>query len=81
MQIPSYKNIKDFISKEEATVPPSVVIAGVYAHVDRTRGVWKASANVSLNSVFVIWVVTPVPSTFALMIVQFVVLVPVIGCG
>lgn len=51
MQIPSYKNIKDFISKEEATIPPSGTIAGVYSYVDRTRGVWKAPANVSLNSV------------------------------
>ncbi len=30
---------------------PSPAIAGVYASVDRTRGVWKAPANVSLNSV------------------------------
>ena len=32
-------------------LPPSPAIAGVYANVDRTRGVWKAPANVSLNSV------------------------------
>ena len=32
-------------------LPPSPAIAGVYASVDRTRGVWKAPANVSLNSV------------------------------
>jgi phage tail sheath protein FI len=32
-------------------MPPSGAIAGVYALVDRTRGVWKAPANVSLNSV------------------------------
>lgn len=32
-------------------LPPSPSIAGVYASVDRDRGVWKAPANVSLNSV------------------------------
>lgn len=30
------------------TLPPSGAIAGVYARVDRTRGVWKAPANVGL---------------------------------
>ena len=33
------------------TVPPSGAVAGIYAMVDRTRGVWKAPANVSLNGV------------------------------
>lgn len=32
-------------------MPPSGAIAGVYAKVDATRGVWKAPANVSLNNV------------------------------
>jgi len=32
-------------------LPPSGAIAGVYAAVDRDRGVWKAPANVSLNAV------------------------------
>ncbi|MBX3257536.1 MAG: phage tail sheath subtilisin-like domain-containing protein [Chitinophagaceae bacterium] len=32
-------------------LPPSPAMAGVYAAVDRTRGVWKAPANVSLNAV------------------------------
>lgn len=32
-------------------LPPSPSIAGVYASVDRNRGVWKAPANVSLNAV------------------------------
>lgn len=32
-------------------LPPSPSIAGVYASVDRDRGVWKAPANVSLSSV------------------------------
>ncbi len=34
-----------------SVVPPCGAVAGVYAAVDRTRGVWKAPANVSLNSV------------------------------
>ncbi|MDE3198911.1 MAG: phage tail sheath family protein [Acidobacteriota bacterium] len=32
-------------------LPPSGAIAGVYSAVDVARGVWKAPANVSLNSV------------------------------
>jgi len=34
-----------------AIVPPSGAVAGVYAKTDRERGVWKAPANTSLNSV------------------------------
>ena len=34
------------------TLPPSAAMAGIYAKVDGTRGVWKAPANVSVNSVF-----------------------------
>lgn len=32
-------------------MPPSAAMAGVYAMADNTRGVWKAPANYSLNSV------------------------------
>ena len=32
-------------------LPPSAAMAGVYTAVDNARGVWKAPANVSLNSV------------------------------
>lgn len=32
-------------------VPTSAVMAGIYTMVDNSRGVWKAPANVSLNSV------------------------------
>ena len=32
-------------------LPPSPLVAGQYARVDSTRGVWKAPANVALNSV------------------------------
>ncbi|MDC9591121.1 phage tail sheath C-terminal domain-containing protein [Xenorhabdus sp. XENO-10] len=33
----------------QTTIPPSAVIAGVYASVDLSRGVWKAPANVALK--------------------------------
>ena len=46
-----YNNIKVALSSEKVTLPPSAAIAGVYASVDRERGVWKAPANVSLASV------------------------------
>ena len=36
---------------ERVVLPPSAAVAGVYARVDRERGVWKAPANVSLSSV------------------------------
>jgi phage tail sheath protein FI len=32
-------------------LPPAAAMAGVYTMVDNNRGVWKAPANVSLNSV------------------------------
>lgn len=40
-----------YIKGQKLTLPPSAAIAGVYANVDASRGVWKAPANVSLNSV------------------------------
>ena len=46
-----YAMIKKEISKFQVISPPSPAIAGVYAMVDSTRGVWKAPANVSLNYV------------------------------
>jgi len=48
---PAYKNILNGVSKSMTIMPPSGAVAGVYAQVDRTRGVWKAPANVSLNNV------------------------------
>lgn len=45
------RNIVAAIKSKLAEVPPSGAVAGVYASVDRTRGVWKAPANVSLASV------------------------------
>lgn len=46
-----YKHIISIIKEQLNLLPPSAAIAGVYATVDKTRGVWKAPANVSLNSV------------------------------
>lgn len=46
-----YQQIKKLVSSERITLAPSAAMAGVYASVDRDRGVWKAPANVSLSSV------------------------------
>lgn len=46
-----YEGIKSAIAKQTVVLSPSSAVAGVYASVDRTRGVWKAPANFSLNFV------------------------------
>jgi len=46
-----YKDIIDYVNRELTILPPSGAIAGIYAYVDATRGVWKAPANVSLSNV------------------------------
>lgn len=46
-----YNEIKKAIASQSVTLPPATAIAGIYASVDRERGVWKAPANVSLSSV------------------------------
>jgi hypothetical protein len=48
---PLFKTILDAIRHQLNLLPPSAAMAGVYTMVDATRGVWKAPANVSLNSV------------------------------
>lgn len=45
-----YNQIKTRLSQQRVILPPSAAIAGIYAQVDRDRGVWKAPANVSLSS-------------------------------
>lgn len=50
----SFGKFKELVAKGAEALnllPPSGAIAGVYASVDRDRGVWKAPANVSLYSV------------------------------
>jgi uncharacterized protein len=46
-----YQQVKSRLNAERVILPPSAAIAGVYATVDRDRGVWKAPANVSLSAV------------------------------
>lgn len=46
-----YSSVSTAIQNEGIIVPPCGAIAGIYASVDGTRGVWKAPANVSLNTV------------------------------
>jgi len=48
---PVYKSIITGVGGSMTVMPPSGAVAGVYAAVDRTRGVWKAPANVSLSNV------------------------------
>lgn len=46
-----YNAIKTELAKMRVVLPASPAVAGVYATVDRSRGVWKAPANVAINSV------------------------------
>lgn len=46
-----YNQVKAAMAKQKVTLPPSAAVAGVYARVDRNRGVWKAPANESLFAV------------------------------
>ena len=48
---PEYKQLADKVKASLNHLPPSAAMAGIYAMVDRTRGVWKAPANVSVNYV------------------------------
>jgi phage tail sheath protein FI len=46
-----YNKVKKNLADTQVTLPPSAAIAGIYARVDRERGVWKAPANVGVMSV------------------------------
>jgi uncharacterized protein len=48
---PVYKGIVDAIKKQGVVLPPSGAVVGIYAMVDRERGVWKSPANVSITAV------------------------------
>lgn len=50
-QHPFFKAVFERVRKEMSQQPPSGAVAGVYALTDRSRGVWKAPANVSLRGV------------------------------
>jgi uncharacterized protein len=44
-----YTAAKDAIKNLELLLPSSPAVAGIYAKVDKTRGVWKAPANININ--------------------------------
>jgi hypothetical protein len=46
-----YNQCKAAIDDLDYEMAPSAAMAGLYAYVDRTRGVWKAPANVQVNTV------------------------------
>jgi phage tail sheath protein FI len=48
---PFFVSVLAEMRKRLNVLPPSAAMAGVYTMVDNSRGVWKAPANVSLNSV------------------------------
>ncbi len=48
---PFFKGVSDAVTLKMQTIPPSGTVAGIYARIDGTRGVWKAPANISLNNV------------------------------
>lgn len=48
---PVYQQVSAALAEARVVLPPSAAIAGIYASVDRDRGVWKAPANVSVASV------------------------------
>jgi phage tail sheath protein FI len=48
---PVFADVAEQVSRTMVLLPPSGAVAGVCAAVDRTRGVWKAPANVSLADV------------------------------
>jgi phage tail sheath protein FI len=43
--------LSELKGKLKVVLPPSPAMAGIYARVDSSRGVWKAPANVSVQSV------------------------------
>ncbi|MCJ7450060.1 MAG: hypothetical protein MUO72_20495 [Bacteroidales bacterium] len=51
LALPLYETILKGVSAYSTAMPPSGAIAGIYALIDRTRGVWKAPANISLTNV------------------------------
>jgi phage tail sheath protein FI len=49
--LPLLVDIENTLALKNNTLPPSGGMAGVYAFVDGTKGVWNAPANIALNSV------------------------------
>lgn len=48
---PLFNTILKALKDKLNLLPPSAAMAGIYTMVDNSRGVWKAPANVSLNTV------------------------------
>lgn len=46
-----YRSVLAEIGRLFVEIPPSGAVAGIYARVDRERGVWKAPANVGIRNV------------------------------
>lgn len=46
-----YELAKAAIQDYPCKMPPSSAVAGIYASVDNSRGVWKSPANISVNGV------------------------------
>lgn len=46
-----YQQLVKAVKEDLNLLPPSAAMAGVYCTVDNLRGVWKAPANVTVNSV------------------------------
>jgi len=51
-----YKTAVSKIYDEASKLPTAGAIAGIYAQVDGSRGVWKAPANVSVTNIVKPWV-------------------------
>ncbi|BAV05979.1 hypothetical protein SAMN05421788_10653 [Filimonas lacunae] len=47
----TYTHLLEEMRSQLNELPPSGAIAGIYTAVDSSRGVWKAPANISVNSV------------------------------
>ncbi len=47
----AYRSIVQGVAGTTVACPPSGAIAGIYARVDRERGVWKAPANIVVNGI------------------------------
>ena len=47
---PLFREIDEKIRLERKKLPPSGAMAGLYAQVDRDRGVWKAPANIGVQA-------------------------------
>ena len=46
-----YSKVRSLLAAQRVILPPSAAVAGIYARVDRERGVWKSPANVGMLAV------------------------------